>query len=427
MNRRDFVKSTAVGAGIMSLGAEAFQPRSVRGASEKVTLAVVGLNSRGSQLCSTLVGLEQAEIAYQCDVDERVLPKAQDLVEKKGRRRPDAARDFRKLLENPSIDAIVVAAPNHWHGPMTILACQAGKHVYCEKPASHTPQEGELMIAAARKHNRIVQCGMQRRSMPGIQEAVQKLRDGAIGNVTFARGWYNNLRPTIGNGKPAAVPSGLDYALWQGPAPEMPYKDNLIHYNWHWFWHWGNGELGNNGPHCLDVCRWGLGVDYPTRVSSGGGKYRFPGDDQQTPDTHTATFDFEGKSIAFEARSFHKRGFEDNTFGMAFYGEGGTLLVEDGGYRILDMNNKEVAKVPGSSNQAPHLQNFLDCVKSGKRPNQEIEDGHKSTMLCLLGNIAYRTESTLKCDPKNGHILNNKQAMDNLWSREYRKGWEPKV
>jgi hypothetical protein len=162
-------------------------------------------------------------------------------------------------------------------------------------------------------------------------------------------------------------------------------------------------------------------------VTSGGGKYRYPTDDQQTPDTHTATFDFDGKSIVWEGRSFHKRGFEDNTFGMAFYGEGGTLIIEDGGYRILDMNNKELSKVPGKSDQAPHMQNFLDAVKSGKRLNQEIEEGHKSTMLCHLGNIAYRTDSTLKCDPKTGHILNNKQAMDNLWSREYRKGWEPKV
>ncbi len=426
MNRREFVKNTAVGAGIMSLGAEAFQPRSVRGANEKVVMAVVGLNIRGGQLCSSLVKLDQAEIGYLCEVDEKVLGRVTGQVEKSGRRRPEGVRDIRKLLEIPGLDAILVAMPNHWHGPATIMGVQAGKHVYCEKPACQTPEEGEMMIAAARKYNKVVQIGMQRRSMPGVQEAVQKLREGVIGNVTFARGWYNNLRSTIGNGKVAPVPSHLDFSLWQGPAPERPYKDNLVHYNWHWFWHWGNGELGNNGIHALDVCRWGLGVDYPTRVTSGGGKYRFPTDDQETPDTHTATFDFDGKSITWEGRSFHKRGFEGNGFGMAFYGDGGTLLIDGGGYRVLDMKDKEVAKVPGSGAQEPHLQNFMDCIKSGKRPNADVEDGHKSTLLCHLGNIAWRTESTLKIDPKTGHILKNKPAAA-LWGREYRKGWEPKV
>src|SRR5690349_11768459 len=180
------------------------------------------------------------------------------------------------------------------------------------------------MIQAARKHNRVVQLGTQRRSTPGVIEAVGKVKNGAIGKVLFSRGWYNNTRPSIGHGKTAPVPSWLDYTLWQGPAPERPYKDNLIHYNWHWFWHWGTGELGNNGIHALDVCRWGLGVEYPYRVTAGGGKYRHD-DDQETPDTLVTTYDFGDKEITWEGRSWHPRGFEGSQFGIAFYGDQGTM------------------------------------------------------------------------------------------------------
>ena len=192
----------------------------------------------------------------------------------------------------------LVAAPDHWHAPAAILACQAGKHVYVEKPCCHNPREGELAIAAARRHKRVVQVGTQRRSWPGVIEGIDKLRTGAIGRVLYSRGWYNNRRASIGHGKPAPVPAWLDYTLWQGPVPERPYRDNILPYFWHWYWHWGTGELGNNGVHALDMCRWGLGVDYPTHVSSGGGRYRYD-DDGQTPDTHTVTYDFDGLARFF--------------------------------------------------------------------------------------------------------------------------------
>jgi predicted dehydrogenase len=422
-NRRQLLQqSTVLGAGVAALGqraARAAQP------SEKVILGIMGVNGRGRDLANGFTAAGGSEIAYICDVDERAIDKTIAAVTQRQARKPEAVRDFRKILEDPNVDALVIAAPDHWHGPATILACDAGKHVYVEKPASHNPREGELMIAAARKHRKVVQVGTQRRSMPGVIEAVEKLRAGEIGRVLLARGWYNNSRPTIGHGKGAPVPGWLDFSLWQGPAPERDFRDNLLHYNWHWFWHWGTGELGNNGIHALDVCRWGLGVDYPTRVSSGGGKYRYD-DDQETPDTHIATFDFGDRSITWEGRSWHRRGFEDSMFGMSFYGEKGTLLVDGGGYRILDPQNKETHRSSGSAGEAAHYLNFLECVRSGKRPNADIEDGHKSTLLCHLGNIAWRSGRTLNCDPKTGRILKDREAVD-LWSREYRKGWEPRV
>ena len=321
---------------------------------------------------------------------------------------------------------MAIAAPDHWHGPATILACAAGKHVYVEKPACHNPREGELMVAAARKHNRVVQVGTQRRSMPAIIESIERVRAGEIGKVLVSRGWYTAARKSIGHGKPAPVPAGLDYALWQGPAPEREYRDNVVHYNWHWFWNWGTGELGNNGIHSLDLCRWGLGVDFPRRVVAGGGKYFFD-DDQETPDTHTVTYDFGDKCIIWEGRNWHPRGLEDSTFGYAFYGDQGALVCDGKTYRVFDKGEKEIASQDkGFSGHDPHLLNFLSCIRSGARPAADIEEGHKSTLLCHLGNIAYRTGHTLNLDAANGQPQDDPAATA-LWSREYRPGWEPKV
>jgi predicted dehydrogenase len=408
-----------------ALATEAGSSRRAVAANDKVVLGVMGVNGRGSDVARGFAATGHAEIAYVCDVDDRAIAKGLASVGKAQMTTPKTVKDFRRILDDPSVDALIVAAPDHWHAPATIMAVNAGKHVYCEKPASHNAREGELMVQAARKHNRVVQIGTQRRSMPGVVEAINKLKGGAIGRVLLARGWYNNGRQSIGKGKTASVPGWLDYSLWQGPAPEREFRDNLVHYNWHWFWHWGTGELGNNGIHSLDVCRWGLGVDYPTRVTSGGGKYRFD-DDQETPDTHVVTYDFGDKSITWEGRSWHRRGFEGSMFGIAFYGEGGTMVIDGGAYRIYDPKDKEIASVPGPASDAPHFNNFLECVRSGKRPNADVEDGHKSTLLCHLGNIAWRSGRTLNLDPKTGKIQGDKEAAA-LWGREYRKGWEPKV
>jgi predicted dehydrogenase len=421
MHRRRFLEvaaSTGVALGLSSqLG---------RAANDKIIVGVMGTGGRGTEHAVSFALQPGVEVAYVCDVDKHRADKAAAAVVSKGKSKsPKAVQDFRRILDDQAVNALVIATCNHWHAPAAILACAAGKHVYVEKPCSHNPREGELMVEAARKHKRHVQMGNQRRSWPRVIEAIEEVRNGVIGRAYFAQAWYLNNRPSIGKGKAASVPEGLDYDLWQGPAPRRPFHTNYLHYNWHWFWHWGNGELGNNGVHMIDVCRWGLGVDYPIQVSSLGGRYRFE-DDQETPDTNMVTYSFEGrKTITWEGLSCNQIP-ESKTADVLFLGENGSLAIRGGNYTVYDVKGKEVRKVTGPGGDTSHLANFLSAIRGGARLTSEIEEGHKSTLLCHLGNIAYRTGRTLHCDPKSGQILDDKQAMT-LWTREYEKGWEPKV
>ncbi|MBM3881377.1 MAG: Gfo/Idh/MocA family oxidoreductase, partial [Verrucomicrobia bacterium] len=369
--------------------------------------------------------LERAQITHICDVDERAVAKGLAAVGTRQEKRPEAVRDFRKALEDPAVDGVVIAAPDHWHAPATILACSAGKHVYVEKPASHNAREGELMVAAAREHRRVVQLGTQRRSLPAMIEAIEQVRAGAIGRVRFSRSWYNNMRGSIGQGRAVPVPSWLDWPLWQGPAPERPYRDNIVHYHWHWFWHWGTGELGNNGIHGLDLCRWGLGVEAPRRVSSGGGRYHYD-DDQETPDTQVVTFDFGDRALVWEGRSCQRHGIEGSMFGAAFYGDRGTLVYDGSNCRRYDDQDKEISKTAVSGGDTAHLENFLEAIRDGARLNAEIQEGHWSTLLCHLGNLAWRTGRTLDCEAGTGRPVGDAGA-EALWGREYRAGWAPRV
>jgi predicted dehydrogenase len=421
--RRFLLQGSALAAGL------AASPARARAAdpSKKLVVGVMGLG-RGMAHVQACLELSDVEVAYVCDIDKRRIQRALNVVAErasKPARMPQGVQDFRKILDDKKVDVLTIAAPNHWHAPATILACQAGKHVYVEKPGSHNIQEGEWMVAVARKLNRVVQMGNQRRSWPAIVEAIEKVRGGAIGTVRSARTWYNNKRGSIGVGKPATPPADVDYALWQGPAPERPYKDNVVHYNWHWHWHWGGGELANNGIHALDLARWGLGVDCPRRVTCGGGRYHFA-DDQETPDTALATFDFGDKVALWDCSSCHPRTAENLAF-VTFYGDKGSLALSGGGsYRVFDLGGKEIDKGTSPAGDISHFQNFFDCIRSGKRPNSDIEEAQKSTLLCHLGNIAYRLGRTLTLDPKTRAILDDKEATA-LRGREYQKGWAPKV
>ena len=423
LSRRAFLRRSVIAAAGSSLGAVGVL-RAADAPGSRLRVAVMGLG-RGLAHAEALLQIPNVDLAALCDVDADRLARAAKIVAARQPRPPKAVKDVRIILDDPGVDALFIAAPNFWHAPATILACAAGKHVYVEKPASHNPREGEWMVAAARQHRRVVQMGNQRRSWPAVIEAIEKLRGGAIGKVFSARTWYNNSRGSIGRGKPVPVPSHLDYSLWQGPVPERPYVDNLIPYNWHWRWHWGNGELGNNGVHALDIVRWGLGVDYPRRVTFNGGRYHFP-DDQETPDTGVAVFDFGPTVAIWDGSSCHPRTHENLPF-VAFYGEGGALTCGGGGdYRIFDRKGKEISRGSGPGGDQGHIRNFLDCIRTGGRPNAEIEDGQKSTLLCHLGNIACRTGHTLNIDPANGKIVGDSDAQV-LWRREYRPGWEPQV
>jgi len=422
--RRTFLKQAAAAASFATLGVLNIL-RAGESPGRKLVLGVMGCNGRGMAHISEFLAVPNLEIAYVCDVDSRAVERGVAAVAKKQSRKPQGVKDFRRMLEDKDVDAISIATPNHWHAPATILACAAGKHVYVEKPGSHNPHEAQLIVAAARKHQRVVQMGNQRRSWPSVIEAMDALRQGELGNMFLARAWYTNKRGSIGRGKPAPVPEWLDYTLWQGPAPERPFKDNIIHYNWHWIWHWGGGELANNGVHALDLARWGLRVDAPSRVTCGGNRYHFE-DDQETPDIYIATFDYGHCAIVWEGQSCDPRGFEGTGFGVNFHGEKGTMTFTDSGCRIYDLNDKLVREIKAHRDDTLHFANFADAIRDNKKLNSAIEDGQKSTMLCHLGNIAWRTGHTINYDAKAGTIVGDRDAAK-FWKREYRKGWEPKV
>jgi predicted dehydrogenase len=443
-NRRDFINRTLTGTAALSIGGilPGFSAKSyaaVKGANDRIRVAMMGVNSRGKALAEQFAKQQNCEVLYICDVDSRASDICIESVANLQSSRPKAAKDFRKALEDKEMDALVIAAPDHWHAPAGILACKAGKQVFIEKPVSHNPEEGELLVTAAKKYGSVIQVGNQRRSWSVVIEAIKDLHAGLIGRPYFAKAWYANNRPSIGYGREVAVPSWLDYDLWQGPAPRKPFKDNLIHYNWHWFWDWGTGEAGNNATHMIDLARWGLGVDYPIRVSSGGGRYRYQ-DDWQTPDTQTITMDFNNNtSITWEGRSCNDHTIEGSSVGVIFYGETGSLVILGNAFTVYDIRNKVVKEVtsdyiinpldfinPSENLDEVHIRNFLESIRGKATLNADVLSGHISSLLCLLGNIALRTENTLHIDPTNGHIRNDPAAMK-LWSREYQPGWEPKV
>ncbi len=423
LNRRQFLDLALVGASGLAVSLSA-RAQDVPPPSERVVVGVMGL-SRGAAVATTFANQPGVEIRYLCDVDSDRAANCAKSISAIGEQRPTLTVDFRTILDDPEVDVLVCAAPNHWHAPATILACSAGKHVYVEKPCCHNPREGELMVEAAKKHNRAVQVGTQRRSSTNIRAAIELLKGGAIGRVYSSRATFASKRPSIGHGKPADVPAVLNYDLWQGPAPRMPYIDNRIHYNWHWFWHWGNGELGNNGVHLVDLCRWGLGVDYPIHVTSCGGRYAFD-DDQETPDTHNVAYEFaDEKMITWQS---HSCNFYGQDF-VNFYGETGTLTLTDGGnFTQYDGDSKVVRSEEGTLGESEHVVDFLAAIRNDTPTvlNCGVEDAYKSTLLCHLGNIAHRTRRALRCDPGNGHILDDAEAMA-LWSRAYEPGWEPQV
>lgn len=417
MNRRTF---TTAALSTVALGTL----RAADKANDKVRIAVCGLG-RGMGHVSALLKCSNVEIAYLCELDESRLAKGVQMVQEVSGKAPQTSADFRQLLEKKDLDAITFALPNHWHAPATILACAAGKHVYVEKPGSHNAHEGELMVLAARKHDRVVQMGNQRRSYSFVREAMQKLHEGVIGKVTYGRSAYTNTRKETGLG--ALKPAGrIDFDLWQGPAPLREDVAKFVHYDWHWKWNWGGGELANNGPHGIDLVRWGLGVEYPLKVSCVGGRYHFK-DEQETPDSFVVGYDFGHCGAAWDDSSCNPRTADKPAF-VELYGDGGSLVITGGnGYVVYDMKGKEIEKQSGPASDVAHFQNFIDTVRGTAKSNSEIAEGQKSTLLCHLGNIAWRTGRTIHFDPATKKIVGDDDAIKRYWARQYREGWEPKV
>jgi predicted dehydrogenase len=442
LDRRSFLKSASAGLGaglvVPTVASAAPAVRLQPGAAaDRVRVAIMGVNSRGAQLSRAFLATPGAAITVICDVDSRAAAKAITAISAAGGGTPQAIPDIRKVLESPDVDALVIAAPDHWHAPAAIMAMQAGKHVYVEKPCSHNPAEGELLVETQKRTGKIVQMGNQRRSWPNVQKAISLVHGGRIGRVYNARTWYANSRATIGTGKPAAVPEWLDYELWQGPAPRRAFVDNLVHYEWHWRWHWGTGESANNGTHMFDLARWGLQVEHPTRVTSAGGRYHFS-DDWEFPDTQIVTLEYpDRKMVSWESMSANGYKPQGNGVGVTFHGEQGSLMIDGDGYTIYDLKGAVVEEIktdPGAVTSqvgpavrldALHTANFLDGIRGKATLFTPIDGGHVSTMMAHLANIAWKTGRALTCDPTTGRVLNDPDAMK-LWSREYEQGWAPR-
>jgi predicted dehydrogenase len=435
-HRRDFIKSSAAAAAAGTLG---FHIKSHAGSpNDTIRIAVVGINGQGNAHIRQYSRMTNVEIAALCDVDQSVLDKRCQEIEKAGAKKPQTFVDFRKLLEDKSIDAVSIATPNHWHSLMGIWACQAGKDVYLEKPCSHTFWEGKQLVAAARKYNRIVQHGTNSRSTAALREAMQKLQEGVIGDVYMSRGLCYKWRNTIGKKPDGAVPQGVDYDLWLGPAPKRPFNPNRFHYNWHWNWDYGNGDIGNQGIHEMDICRWGLGVTLPTKVHSMGSHFMFE-DDQNTPNTQIATLEFNknGKKviIVFEVRHWitnneagigqrrDEKGLvnDSNCIGNVFYGSEGYMAIENYDSYKTYLGRKQE---PGPSRRegGSNWENFIKAMRSRKREelNADIEEGHLSSALVHLANISYRLGRSIDFDAVKDQVIKDQEANAML-RRKYRE------
>jgi predicted dehydrogenase len=438
ITRREFLDSLAVGAAGLAVGTAARSYERILGSNDRLNFAVIGLNGRAyAHLAALKANKSAARVSHVCDVDNNILKKFAERTQHEMGEAPATDKDFRAILEGKDVDAITIATPDHWHAPMAIAGLQAGKHVYVEKPCSHNPAEGAMLLQAQRKYGKLVQMGTQQRSSPHTIEIVEKIRTGLIGRPYYAKAWYSNVRKSIGIGKEAPVPEQLDWDLWQGPAPRRPYRDNVHPYNWHWFRIYGTGETLNNGTHEVDVCRWALNVDYPQRVASSGGRYHFK-DDWQFYDTLVTSFEYEDAMLSWEGKSCQGMKFYGRDRGSAIMGTTGTVLVDRDGYEVYDLKGAKTNefKVGGTTSSADlvgadsmtdaHFANFIAGIRNGEKLNAPISVGNVAVTMLQLSNIAWEINRELHLDTKDGRIQNDPDAMK-MWSREYEKGWAPHV
>ncbi len=438
ITRRDFLDTLAVSAAGLAVSSTAKSYGQIMGSNDRVNFAVIGLHSRAyAHLSALQANKAQARISHVCDVDSVTLKKFQAATEKAMGEAPAIDGDFRKILALKEVDAITIATPDHWHAPMAILGLEAGKHVYVEKPCSHNPAEGVMLVQAQQKYKKLVQMGTQQRSSPHTIEIVEKIHNGLIGRAYFAKAWYSNTRKSIGIGKPAPVPEQLNWDLWQGPAPRQPYKDNVQPYNWHWFRIWGTGEALNNGTHEVDVCRWALGVDLPERVTASGGRYAYK-DDWQFYDTLMTSFSYEDKMISWENKSCQGMKYYGRDRGSVIMGTTGSVLVDRDGYEIYDLKGAKTSefKTGGATSSSDltgrdsmtdaHFANFIAGIRKGEKLHAPVAVGNVAVTMLQLSNIAWEVNRELALDSSDGKIQHDAEAMRS-WTRTYEKGWAPHV
>lgn len=438
VTRRKFLDTIAKGATGLAISSTAKSYGQILGSNERVNFAVIGLNSRGYAHISALkANKDTARIVHVCDVDSNILVKCAAFTEKELGYSPATGKDFRKIFELKDVDAITIATPDHWHTPMAIAGLQAGKHVYVEKPCSHNPAEGALLVRAQQKYGKLVQMGTQQRSSSFTIEIIEKIRGGLIGRPYFAKCWYNNTRSSIGFGKQVSVPPQLDWDLWQGPAPRQPYRSNVQPYNWHWFKTWGTGEALNNGTHEVDICRWALGVEYPNRVTASGGRYHFK-DDWEFYDTLVTNYEYDDKMISWEGICCQGMRSHNRSRGSTIMGTDGTVLVDRDGYEIYDLKGGKTGEftvgrktssadlVGIDSMTDAHFANFIAGIRKDEKLHSAVAVGNVAVTMLQLSNIAWEVNRELNLDAKDGRIKNDQQAMI-LWSRNYEKGWEPHI
>ncbi len=438
ITRREFLDTLATGAAGLAVASSAKSYAQIMGSNDRLNFAMFGLNSRAyAHLSALQANKKSARIAHVCDVDSTILAKFAGTAEKVMGEAPQRDKDYRRVLALKEIDAITIATPDHWHTPLAIAGLQAGKHVYVEKPCSHNPAEGALLVEAQRKYGKLVQMGTQQRSSPHTIEIVEKIHNGLIGRPYFAKAWYSNVRKSIGVGKEVPVPATLDWDLWQGPVPRRPYKDNLHPYNWHWFRIYGTGESLNNGTHEVDVCRWALGVDYPQRVTSSGGRYQYK-DDWQFYDTLMTSFTYEDKMLSWEGKSCQGMKYYGRDRGSTIMGTTGTVLVDRDGYELYDWKGNKTSEyktgkqtsstdlIGSDSMTDAHFANFIAGIRKGDKLNAPVSVGNVAVTMLQLSNIAWEVNRELALDTSDGKIQKDPEAMK-MWGRDYEKGWAPHI
>jgi predicted dehydrogenase len=427
--RRKFLgKASAAALAMGGLGSPFI--RSVRagepGPNDKVRLGLIGCGGMGQGDLNCFFLNPEVDCAVICDVDDAQIAKGLQICHDKRANKPDTVKDFRRVLDRKDVDVVLVATPDHWHALTTVMACQAGKDVYVEKPLAKTIDEGRAMVEAVRRHNRVVQMGSQWRSCKHIMDAAEMIRSGKLGKVSMARGWaYLDWLPSIGHVPDSAPPAGVEYDFWLGPAPLRPFSKNRFHFNFRWFWDYAGGLMTDWGVHLINMLEMAMPPDAPKSVSSCGGKFTFD-DDSETPDSQVTVYEFPTYQLVWEHRAGLNNGLNNRSWGVEWNGTEGTIILNDEGWEIITEKkraNLDSAKMPGSGDPRPaHVRNFLDCVKSRQQPALNLEIGHRVSTLAHLGNIAYRTGHKLVWDGEKEKIVGDHEA-DKLVGVKYRQPW----